>query len=100
MIRPYIAPDPHGKNQYYVYICTSHVLNKRNYDLDYSLCKVEDILDTWNNINQKFKDGSHPYEVKGNKGENWENTCKYCYYKFNNKLLHTVCQEMPNKNFP
>lgn len=100
MIRPYVAPDPHGKNQYYVYICTSHVLNKRNYDLDYSLCKVEDILDTWNNINQKFKDGSYPYEVKGNKGENWENTCKYCYYKFNNKLLHTVCQEMPNKNFP
>ena len=34
LIRPYVAPNPHGQGKYQVYICTSHVLNKKNYDLD------------------------------------------------------------------
>jgi hypothetical protein len=99
MIRPYVAPSPHG-DDYRVYTCTSHVLQKRVYDLDYSLCSVDDLLNTWDKLNENFKTKGYPYEVKGNQGQNWCDTCKYCYYKFNNELLHTVANEMPDKNFP
>ena len=100
LIRPYVAPNPHGQGKYQVYICTSHVLNKKNYDLDYSLCDVDNIIPTWNKLNENYKNKNYPYEVKNNCGKNWVDTCKYCYYKFNNKILHTVAQEMPDKNFP
>jgi hypothetical protein len=98
-IRPYIAPNPHG-DDYQVYICTSHVLNKRNYDLDYSLGSVDNIEDIWKNMSNNLKEGKPIYQVKNNCGKNWSETCNYCYYKFNNKLLHTVINEMPDKNFP
>lgn len=98
-IRPYIAPNPHG-GDYQVYICTSHVLNKRNYDLDYSLGSIDKIEEIWKRMSQNLKEGKPPYQVKNNNGKDWEQTCKYCYYKFNNKLLHTVINEMPDKNFP
>lgn len=98
-VRPYIAPSPHGED-YQVYICTSHVLNKRNYDLQYSLGKIEDIIDIWGKMSTNLVNNLPIYEVKGNCGKNWTQTCKYCYYKFNNKLLHTVLNEMPDKNFP
>jgi hypothetical protein len=98
MIRPYVAPNPHG-GDYRVYTCTSHVLQKRVYDLDYSLCSVDNIIEAFNKMNNNFYELGYPYEVKGNGGSNWCNTCKYCYYKFNNKLLHTVANEMPDKNF-
>ena len=51
-------------------------------------------------MNKSFKDKGYPYEVNGNKGKDWCSSCKFCYYKFNNKLLHTVAHEMPDKNFP
>lgn len=98
-IRPYIAPNPHGED-YQVYICTSHVLQKRTYDLDYSLGSVDEIKDIWQRMSDNMKEGKAPYEVKGNSGKNWCSSCKFCYYKFNNKLLHTVASEMPDKNFP
>jgi sulfatase maturation enzyme AslB (radical SAM superfamily) len=98
MIRPYVAASPHG-DDYRVYPCTSYVLNKRTYDLDYSLCSVDNILVTWDEMNRRFKETGHPYEIKGNGGKNWCNTCKYCYYKNNNKLLHSVVTELPDKNF-
>lgn len=100
MIRPYVAPQPHGEGNYQVYICTSHVLNKQNYDLDYSLCDVDNIIPTWEKMSSHYKEFGYPYEVKNNCGKNWIDSCKYCYYKFNNKILHTVAQEMPDKNFP
>lgn len=99
MIRPYIAPNPHGSD-YRVYICTSHVLQKRTYDLDYSLCSVDNIIEAWDKMNENYRKSKHPYQVKGNNGTNWCETCKFCYYKFNNKLLHTVANEMPDKDFP
>ena len=98
LIRPYIAPNPHG-GDYQVYICTSHVLNTRTYDLNYSLGTVDDIIGIWDRANENYRKYGHPYEVKGNQGAGWCGTCKFCYYKFNNKLLHTVAQEMPDKNF-
>lgn len=97
-IRPYIAANPKG-GDYQVYICTSHVLNSRTYDLDYSLGKVEDVLKIWGTMSENLRKGLPPYEVKGNGGKNWCGTCNYCYYKFNNKLLHTVVTKLPDGDF-
>jgi hypothetical protein len=99
LIRPYIAPSPHGKD-YQVYICTSYVLNKRTYDLDYSLGSIDNVIEIWNKCNENYKKYGYPYEIKNNCGKNWSESCKYCFYQFNNKILHTVSQEMPDKNFP
>ena len=98
-IRPYIAPHPNG-GDYQVYICTSHVLNTRTSDLRYSLGSIKDVLSIWSDMDESYSKNGFPYQIKCNKGKDWVDSCKYCYYKFNNKLLHTVAQEMPDKNFP
>jgi organic radical activating enzyme len=97
-LRPYIAPNPHG-GDYRVYMCTSHVLMKRTYDLDYSICGIDDVKETWAKMNEKFAKDGYPYEVRGNQGCGWKAECKFCHYQFSNKLLHTVANDMPNKNF-
>jgi hypothetical protein len=97
-IRPYIAPHPHG-GDYQVYICTSHVLHQRVYDLRYSLGSVEDILPIWGRLAARFRTLGYAYEVEENRGKNWQRTCKFCYYKNNNHLLHTVVTPLPDKNF-
>jgi len=99
MIRPYIAPSPHSDKPYNIYMCTSHVLNKRVYDEDWAMCDVSNTKDSWDKMNDNFQKKGYPYEVKNNKGANWCDSCKFCYYKFNNKLLHTVVNDMPDKNF-
>ena len=99
LVRPYIAPHPDGGN-YQVYICTSHVLQNRNYDLNYSLGSIDDVISIWDRCNENYKNFGYPYQIKNNCGNNWTESCKYCYYKFNNKILHTVSQQMPDKNFP
>lgn len=98
-IRPYIAPSPEG-GSYQVYTCTSHVLNKRNYDLKWSLGSINEIDSIWRQMSENLKNDKAPYELENNKGKNWCDTCKFCYYKFNNKLLHTVASDLPDKNFP
>lgn len=100
-LRPYIAPDPHGQGKYYVYICTSHVLNTRTYDLDYALCEATPsaIMQAWDEMNRRYQQEGRPYEVKGNDGKGWCGTCKFCYYKNNNRLLHTVAQPLPDRGF-
>jgi hypothetical protein len=98
-IRPYIAPNPNG-GDYQVYICTSYVLNDRTYDLDYSLGSIDNIDEIWYKMNQSYREKGYPYEIKGNKASSWCGSCNHCFYKFNNKLLHTVANEMPDKNFP
>lgn len=98
-VRPYIAPSPLG-GDYQVYICTSHVLNHRCYDLNYSLGSVDNVLHIWDNMNKSLKEKNYPYEIKCNSGKDWDKSCKYCYYKFNNKLLHTVNSDLPDRNFP
>lgn len=99
MIRPYVAPSPKG-GDYKVYICTSHVLNTRTYDVEYALCDIKDIIKTWGEMNINYQQTGHPYQVKGNGGCGWSDICSKCYYYNNNKLLHTVAQPMPDKNFP
>ncbi len=102
LVRPYISSAPHSTDptNYHVYICTSHVLQKRNYDLDYSLCRADEIELAWKLMNYQFKTTGIPYEVRGNKGKNWTSTCSHCFYYPNNQLLHTVATEMPDAMFP
>lgn len=101
MIRPYVAPSPLGDGEYHVYICNSHVLfSNQNYNLEYSLCEVENISKTYEMLNKNFKEKGYPYEVKKNEGKNWISTCKLCFYNPNNELLYNVCTELPDKNFP
>lgn len=98
LLRPYIAPNPEG-GDYQVYICTSHVLNTRTYDLDYSLGSVDNIKDIWESCNKRYEKTGIPYEVKSNCGEDWCETCNYCYYKFNNTLLHKVMNRTEDWDF-
>lgn len=99
MIRPYVAPSPQG-GDYKVYACTSHVLNTRTYDVDYALCGIDEIIPAWNRMNENYRLNGYPYEVRKNGGCGWSSSCSKCYYHNNNKLLHTVAQPMPDKNFP
>jgi hypothetical protein len=98
MLRPYIAANPEG-GDYRVYICNSHVLNTRTYDLDYSLCSVKDIIPTWARLNRNYQDYGYPYSVRNNKGKDWNDTCKYCYYNRSNELLETITKRIPDFNF-
>jgi len=98
LIRPYIAPSPDG-GDYQVYACTSHVLEKRIYNLDFSLGSIQDIEKIWNDANIHYAKHGYPYEVRGNKGKDWCTSCGLCYYNNNNRVLHTVAQEMHDKNF-
>lgn len=97
-IRPYVAADPDGDGSW-VYTCTSHVLNKRTYDRAYALCRPDDIINKWDEMSKNYRETGYPYDVNGNCGKGWSDTCKFCYYKFNNRLLHTVAQPMPDKDF-
>ena len=69
-------------------------------DIQQNIVNVNEIIDIWKKANQKYKQEGYPYEIKCNKGKNWEESCKFCYYKFNNKLLYTVANEMKDKDFP
>ena len=100
-IRPYITQSQYG-NDPQVYICSSHVLNTKNYDLAYSLGSIDDVIGIWQRMNESYQKYGYPYEVKCNGGNNWESSCKFCYYYNNNKLLHTIANagHMPDRNFP
>ena len=50
-------------------MCTSHVLNTKNYDLDYSLCDIDQIIPTWEKCNKNYQEKGYPYELKGNCGK-------------------------------
>lgn len=90
VIRPYVAPAPHGEGEYRVYACTSHVLQERTYNLDYSLCCVSSIIPTWRLMNDHFKRYGYPYAIRGNQGCGWGETCSHCFYANNNRLLDAV----------
>lgn len=91
LIRPYIAPHPDG-GDYQVYICTSHVLETRTYDLDFSLGSVDEVLHIWETANKNYALHGFPYHIRGNGGKGWSESCDKCFYFNNNKLLHTVAQ--------
>jgi hypothetical protein len=86
MIRPYIVWNG-------VYICTSHVLKQRVYLPEFKLCDHDNILDSWNKMNEKFARGESPYDIDINK------ECWHCYYKNSNAILNSVIKDMPDKEF-
>ena len=100
LTRPYIAPHPDG-GDYQVYMCTSHVLESRTYDLDFSLGSISEVTNIWDTCNQNYALYGYPYQVRNNKGENWASSCGTCLYFNNNRLLHTVAQPMheDDRNF-
>lgn len=98
MLRPWIGPNPAG-GDYQVYVCCWIQYSKRTYDMDYSLCGIDDIIPAWDRMNKMFQEKNHPYEVKGNNGCGWIDTCTHCYYKQSNSLIHSIVTEMPDKNF-
>ena len=85
MVRPYW-------NSSGVYICSSYVLATRNYEPEWKLCEIENIKEFYKEANGKFKAGWMPYDINISK-------CYHCYYYNNNKLLHTVATELPDRNF-
>lgn len=99
LLRPYIAQSPDGTGRPQVYICTSHVLNTRGYDLAYSLGSIDEIPDIWAKANERFQRGMAPYTVKNNCGIDWEATCKFCYYSRNNSLIHEIAHRTPDWEF-
>lgn len=99
LTRPYIAPHPDGGDDYQVYMCTSHVLESRTYKMEFSMGSIDNVIDIWNKCNYNYAKYGYPYEVRGNKGDNWCTSCGSCFYYNNNKLLHTVANDMPDRNF-
>lgn len=100
LTRPYIAPHPDG-GDYQVYMCTSHVLEARTYNLDFSLGSIDNVLQIWDRCNYNYAKYGYPYEVRNNQGSNWHQSCGTCLYYNNNRLLHTVAQQMDkdDRNF-
>jgi len=85
MVRPYW-------NSSGVYMCSSHVLETKNYEPAWKLCDIENIKRFYKEANEKFKAGRKPYDIE-------LSNCYHCYYYNNNKLLHTVATELPDRNF-
>jgi len=100
LTRPYIAPHPDG-GDYQVYVCTSHVLEKRTYDLDFSLGSIQDVIKIWDDCNKRYAIKGVPYEIRGAGDGGWSDACSTCLYYNNNRLLHTVAQPMDydDRNF-
>jgi len=75
-----------------VYICSSHVLKTQNYEDRWKLCDIKDVFRFYATANYNYKLGMKPYDIDISK-------CYHCYYYNNNKLLHTVSNEMQDRNF-
>jgi hypothetical protein len=91
LTRPYIAPHPEG-GDYQVYVCTSHVLENRTYDMDFSIGSIDNVKEIWDNCNLQYAKTGIPYEIRGAGHGGWKDACPSCFYFNNNKLLHTVAQ--------
>ncbi len=100
MVRPYVASHPAGDGRYMVYACTSHVLfSGQTYSEDYALCEVSDVMPAWARMNERFAREGFPYEVRGNGGKRWCESCPRCFYRPNNELLHQVARPDPDGAF-
>jgi organic radical activating enzyme len=85
MVRPYWVSTG-------VYICSSHVLKTRTYEPEWKLYDIQDVVAFYSAANARHTEGNPPYHIDISK-------CFHCYYFNNNKLLHTVVSELPDKNF-
>lgn len=85
LIRPYWTPEG-------VFICSSHVLSTQKVEDRFKLCDIGNVLDFYKTANTKFSNGELPYQIN-------TNDCYHCYYFNNNKIIHTVATELPDRNF-
>jgi len=85
LIRPYWTHSG-------VYICSSHVLKTQNYEENWKLCDIKNVFKFYTECNERYKNNEAPYSIDISK-------CYHCYYFNNNKLLHSVATEMPDRNF-
>jgi len=86
MIRPYVCEDG------YVYACSSFLLRKRKLEPEWRIGHITDIKGMYRKANELYKKTGKPYKVPIDK-------CFHCLLPGNNKLLHTVCRQMVDKNF-
>lgn len=75
-----------------VFICTSHVLINRQYDMRYQLCDAENITQAWTAMNQNLETGKPPYPIDVDR-------CGHCYYHDSNEVLHYVANQTEDRDF-
>lgn len=86
MIRPYVCEDG------YVYACSSFLLRHRKLEPQFRIGHITDIKGMYKRANELYRKTGKPYNVP-------IETCFHCLLPGNNKLLHTVCRSMNDKNF-
>jgi hypothetical protein len=86
--KPFIAssPDYDDKGVVYICCCYSHFTNKR-YDWKYVLCRVPDIVQKWQEMNQRMVETSAPYSLHEKSQTDWTKHCALCIHRRNNQLL-------------
>lgn len=85
LIRPYWTPEG-------IFICSSHVLETQKVENGFKLYDIDQVVSFYEEANTKFSSGELPYKINTDK-------CYHCYYFNNNKILHTVATELPDRNF-
>lgn len=86
MLRPYWTSSG-------IYICTSHVLKHRTYHPTWRLCGPMEITNAWDTMNARFAAGQTPYPI------DIASECWHCYYANNNRILQSVIQDLPDRDF-
>jgi hypothetical protein len=59
------------------------------------------VLEIWDTCNIQYAKTGVPYNIRGAGSGGWKEACPSCFYFNNNKLLHTVAQQMSedDRNF-
>jgi len=77
------------------------VLENRTYNLDFSLGSIENVKSIWDRCNLEYAKTGVPYTIRGAGKGGWSDACGTCLYYNNNRVLHTVAQQMDkdDRNF-
>jgi radical SAM protein with 4Fe4S-binding SPASM domain len=86
MVRPYCTEDG------YIYPCSSYVLKEQQYDSRYAIGRLDNVKLTYQWANELQKNTNMPYGIDPKR-------CYHCFYANNNKLLHTIVEELPDEDF-
>lgn len=86
--KPFLASSPDYDNAGVVYICCcySHFTNKR-YAWKYVLCRVNDIVEHWNIMQERMAKTGVPYGIAGESQTDWTAQCALCLHSSSNRLL-------------
>lgn len=86
MIRPYCTEDGN------IYTCSSYVLKERKYEDKHIIGHITNVKGMYKEANEQQRLFGSPYAVN-------PKDCYHCFYHNNNKLLHTIIKELPDKDF-